>query len=619
MKIISELKKRYIKLLDYLNKHNALKTVCLFLLSLILAFPGGMLGQSGVMRSVDYLLNDSIYYYESEEESNILIIGVTTDDIIAFGSWDWDSEIMENIIDKLNAEESKRPAVIGIDIDTSSRVDNVVSLSMLDSAKNDNVVYGLSMHSESYIISGQENRDEDFTFEHIFASEHCHDDSYGFTNLFCDSDGVVRHTLCKGVCSEGFEIYGFAQSVYMKYLGQNSEESLSFKEKPDKNISQIAYSRKNGGFNYMNVGEFLEADISGMDFSGKIVLIGITDTSLTRSFISTIDHATLSSNVEIQANIVQSYIDGVEYNEVPLTYQLLLLTFLTTILVYVILTMSFRWVILLSCSYIVFDFFLVISLKGMGYTIYPLFIIVSTTFCFIVGLILNILRFREEQENTKILFKQYMDLGLVKDSLTMIGESTNENRKENIAVLFGDIRGFTSFTEKNGAEASVEILNDFLAMASDCIYENYGIVDKFIGDCVMAFFRDENTLSERNSSYNACKASLEMMEKSEILRDKFGKKYGIDFQIGIGISYGEVVLGNIGSSRRMDYTIIGDSVNVASRLEHIAPRGAVYVSGNVMRELQDMAFFTVADENIQVKGKSEPMHVYRLEAIKENV
>jgi adenylate cyclase len=171
-----------------------------------------------------------------------------------------------------------------------------------------------------------------------------------------------------------------------------------------------------------------------------------------------------------------------------------------------------------------------------------------------------------------------------------------------LTLLFSDVRGFTSFTERNPPERVVESLNRILNAQTEIIHRSGGDVDKYVGDEVFALF------SGVDHAFRACHAALEIQR--EITRAE-GTAYG-GLSVGIGVDTGEVILGMIGSEKRADYTVIGDHVNFAARLCSAARPAQVIVSEATWKAA-DRKVPAKGPYRVQVKGKSEPQRVYILE------
>ena len=184
-------------------------------------------------------------------------------------------------------------------------------------------------------------------------------------------------------------------------------------------------------------------------------------------------------------------------------------------------------------------------------------------------------------------------------------------------ILFSDIRGYTSLTERIHALTSVEILNDFLSSMSEEIFLHEGTLDKYIGDCVMAIFGAP--MAHEDDALRAIKAALGMKKRVGQLKDQWHDKLDVSmrelFEIGIGIHTGEVIAGNIGSVKRMEYTVVGTAVNLASRLENAAKPGQVLISRSTYACTRE--FIEVKKlPPIDLKNISRPVEVYEVIRLK---
>ena len=177
-------------------------------------------------------------------------------------------------------------------------------------------------------------------------------------------------------------------------------------------------------------------------------------------------------------------------------------------------------------------------------------------------------------------------------------------------VLFADIRGFTRLSAQLDPEVIVGMLNEYFGEMTEVIFEHGGTLDKYIGDGLMAIFGAP--YAGPDDSIHAVRAALGMQERLQILKEQFRSKENRwhDLQIGIGINTGLVTVGYVGSARRLDYTAIGDTVNMASRLESNAPAGAIYVSRSTFEATHGQ--FECRALQIKVKGRDEPLDCYQV-------
>jgi adenylate cyclase len=179
--------------------------------------------------------------------------------------------------------------------------------------------------------------------------------------------------------------------------------------------------------------------------------------------------------------------------------------------------------------------------------------------------------------------------------------------RSNVTVVFTDVRGFTSYSEQHDPEAVVEALNGYFDIATRHIVEHGGYVDKFIGDAVMGVFGVP--VAREDHAEQAVRASLSMQEEFARAAAETGNQ--LLARVGIGINTGFAVSGNIGSQEKMEYTVIGDAVNVASRLNGLAAAGETIISASV-RQALGRALSVEPRPAQKVKGKAEPIPVYRV-------
>jgi len=216
-------------------------------------------------------------------------------------------------------------------------------------------------------------------------------------------------------------------------------------------------------------------------------------------------------------------------------------------------------------------------------------------------------------------FAQYLSPDLVEqlaenpDQLQLGGET------KRMTLLFCDVRGFTSISElyKEDPQGLTVLINRLLTPLTDAILVTGGTIDKYMGDCIMAFWNAPLDVPDQETA--ACKAALDMFDSLHALNEvrkkeaeEEGMKY-LPLNIGIGINTGDVVVGNMGSAQRFDYSVLGDAVNLAARLEGQSKSyGVGNVIGEVTNDIAKEMFPTVQLDNIAVKGKAEAVRIYTI-------
>jgi adenylate cyclase len=181
-------------------------------------------------------------------------------------------------------------------------------------------------------------------------------------------------------------------------------------------------------------------------------------------------------------------------------------------------------------------------------------------------------------------------------------------------MLFADIRGFTSMSERHTPEEMVETLNNYFEFMVDVLFKHGGTLDKYVGDEIIGLFGAPVELAE--APLRAVRCALDMLRALEEFNRTRASEGKEPLQIGIGINSGPVIAGAIGSSRTLQYTVIGDAVNVAARLCNVAKAGEIIISPSTMSQCYA---YLIAEqrEPMQVKGKSEPIQIWNVTGLQE--
>jgi class 3 adenylate cyclase len=216
---------------------------------------------------------------------------------------------------------------------------------------------------------------------------------------------------------------------------------------------------------------------------------------------------------------------------------------------------------------------------------------------------------REEQEKQRIreLFQHYVAPTVVERLIEGIDQVTLGGKRQVVTILFADIRGFTSFSETRMPEELIEILNRHLSLAAQAVLEQEGTLDKFMGDGVMALFNAP--LPQPDHTLRAVRAALAMKEAIVNFHQGLDSEMRLNF--GVGINMGEAAVGNVGTAELMNYTAIGDSVNLAKRLPEKAEAWQILLSQSAYQAVKEHVRVR-ALEPIKVKGRSSTEPVYEL-------
>jgi len=384
---------------------------------------------------------------------------------------------------------------------------------------------------------------------------------YGPANLMTDPDGVVRGASPAHV----FQDRVFPHFAYRIYQAINGKETRDL-NKTSSNTTIINYRGPARTYPVIPYYRILKDEIDSAFFRDKIVLVGTFAPILHDVFPTPFSANHPTAGVEIQANFVETMAAGNPIRPLhPWGHWTL---FVTICLMAIWVSSRFRP---FSALAVVFGIMCVFALASYYFFwANQLWIpVVPSLFGIVViysGInVDNYIHERKERIRVRSTFAKYVSPDVMEEILKdSKGVGLGGNRRH-ITVLFSDIRGFTSISEQIAPEQVITLLSEYLAQITHIVFKNGGTVDKFIGDAVMAIFGAPTT--HEDDAMRAVNAGLDMVQLAESLSPKWSEHIGSPLKIGVGINTGDAVVGSIGSEIRSDFTAIGDTVNLASRLE----------------------------------------------------
>lgn len=404
----------------------------------------------------------------------------------------------------------------------------------------------------------------------------------GLGDIFSDVDGIVRRGF-----RNLFNETTFAAQIASSAGTEPSQDVFLIAFKAEESYRRISFSDV-----YLH-------RVPKEYFVDKIVIIGGTARGLFDFHAVPFDRQ--FPGVVLQAILVDNFINNDKVSEISLIYVFVLTLILSAVFGYLALTKpAYIYIIVSGILYallIIASVFMFTMKLDLG-IVRPTYALILTMIC---ALIYRYQFVEREKRELKNIFSRYYSRELV-EQVTLTPPKLGGEKVE-CTIIFADIRNFTPYAEKTSPESVGLKLNAFLDEMVKSIFDYQGRVDKFIGDCVMAVFG--SPVAVRNHAVNACKAALDMVEKAE----------RIGFKIGVGINSGEVISGNFGSPMRMEYTVIGDAVNLASRLEGQTKvfNASIVCGEEVYRRVKDQADIGMVFEElgkVKVKGKETEVTVY---------
>ena len=573
-----------------------------------------ILTATNVFSSLDYMARDRLYQVPRGIENDIKIIGIDTKTLEEYGPIQtWSRDIYANLLNILNVDENTKPYVVGFDIQFTGNVDDGDSLLADAAMDHGNVVVVCQL-----VYSKVPKKDEDgnlyFPVENVIQPySELLDVSYsGYSNVAQDSDGTVRRILPTETCN-GETYHMFSKLVYDRYC---EAAGVARTDVPTDRTGRsiINFSGKPGDYEYISMADVLDGNIDPRVFADSIILVGAYNPNMQDNFNVPNGGSDQMYGIEIHANIVQSYMQGrFAINGNPIL--LGIMTAIFVILIHILFRRLKVWqsVILLVAA-VGIEVALLVWINDHGYAYSVIYFPVVLILSFVYSLGIHYLL--ETRKKNKVLkaFRKYVAPQIVEE-IAKKGDFEIKLGGENrdIAVLFVDIRGFTTMSEALEPEQVVEILNEYLSLTTKSIFDNSGTLDKFVGDATMAVFNSPFDLDDYE--YKAVCAAIDIVRGGEAIEEKFIKRFGRSVGFGVGVNVGPAVVGNVGCEFRMDFTAIGDTVNTAARLEANAKKGQVLISDVLYERLKDRLEVKEVGE-IPLKGKSKGVFVYEVVSVK---
>lgn len=447
----------------------------------------------------------------------------------------------------------------------------------------------------------------------------------GFVTTWPDPDGIIRRTPM--LIRHGTEIYGslslnlaklylFLEEVQIKTapIGQiDAVEQiiLGGTTIPTDGLgfALVPYRGPAGQFPYLSATDVLKGEFDPGVLEGAIVLVGATAVGISDLVATPVEN--IYPGVEVHANMVRSILDNDFPSEPAWADGANLLATLSIGLLLALLLpqlgpLTLLLTSLLTATGVIYGNFWLWQEQGLALALaWPLLLILTLAALNISHGLISETRKRAQLKN---MFGQYVPPQLV-DTMTQTSESFGfHGESREMTVLFADIRGFTSLSERLSPEALRALLNRYFTHMTEIIFEHQGTIDKYVGDMIMAFWGAP--LSDPDHARHALEAAQRMLAKTAELSPILKAEGYPEISIGIGLNSGPMNVGDMGSSYRRAYTVLGDNVNLGSRIEGLTKYYGVglVVSEHTKAGVDDYLFRPL--DRVKVKGKSQAVKVY---------
>lgn len=432
--------------------------------------------------------------------------------------------------------------------------------------------------------------------------------SDGFTRSAMTS--ITVNTEQNDAAASDIDYDSFAVATYKMYM-DNIGKSYSLPKVDENNFFAFTYTRQSKDYHVYSFYDVISGNVDLSVFKDKIVYVG-NYTKQNSTFKVPNQRNIQMQEIEVQANILEALLT--QRTGQPASHLFMAVFYAVFAAVFFLATSysSNKRTIIAATFLLLFEILICAVVNIFGYYI---LILIPTGLVVIITIFNLMVRYWVTKYNSykmEKVFKKYVDKSVVNEIVQNGSTARIGGVKKDIAVLFVDIRGFTSLSENLQPEQVVEILNRYLTLAARAVAKNHGTLDKFIGDAAMAVFNSPFDLEDYE--YKAVCAAWDLLSSAQELNELCQKQYGKQVTFGIGIQCGEAVIGNIGCESRMDYTAIGDTVNTASRLESIAAPGQILISAEMNERLKERIQTSFAGE-FSLKGKKNNVPAYIVEGV----
>lgn len=389
--------------------------------------------------------------------------------------------------------------------------------------------------------------------------------------------------------------------------------SIPVDEKGRLTANFYARGQSSAGVAMYSAADVLNGVVGAQELAGRLIFVGVSEIGIADLIPTPVDpmlpgvvmHATVAANILQEEYLYRNW-DTV-------LIDIALIALIPLVGVLVLASLKHLWQMLVVGSVLMmslagFFYWLVAYKNHLVSLLYP------STAMLMAFITFGIYYVMTSQRTTKFLtdaFGSYVSPDVVNQLLSQPESLGLSGERREVTVLFSDIRDFTSMSEQLEPEQLVEMLNKYFDEMTRIIMARNGTLDKYIGDAIMAIFNAP--LNIENHQVLAAKSALVMQQHLNGMRAELNDSYGVDMHVGVGVHCGEVVVGNLGSSQRFDYTVIGDAVNVASRAQTISKfYGVEIVISDAVQQCLDKAFVVRPLDKIQVKGRTVSTNIFEL-------
>jgi adenylate cyclase len=416
-----------------------------------------------------------------------------------------------------------------------------------------------------------------------------------------DVDGNIRRSMLRHRLGNE-TLAGWDVAVYRLAAARRRDAAAL----PESDEIVINYRGRPRTFPWVPYHRVLTAAVPPETFRDAVVLIGATSPVLHDIFATPFARTGMMPGVEIHANAIDTLVRGDHIRPVPRVASLSLAVVAALGAAWLAARLrAVRAFVAVLLVWVALGAWTVLAFSLWNLWLQSVGIMFALVFGYGITVVDNYVR--EQRERRRL--GQFFSPDVLREIVRHRDDVTLGSSRRVVTVLFSDIRGFTSISERLQPEQVAEMLGEYLTEMTDVVFRHGGTVDKYIGDCIMALYNAP--FADPDHAANAIRTGLELQERTLAVSARWETRLGVQIRNGVGINTGEAVVGTMGSRQRLEYTAIGDTVNLASRLEGLTKEygTGILISEDTYEQVKTR-FLTRELGSVPVRGRSRPVKIY---------
>lgn len=544
----------------------------------------------GVASFLDARFSD-LLFLQRAPHADIAIIAIDDKSIQAVGQWPWKRSVHAELITKL-FDAKVRAVGYDVNFPEASAAGASDDAKLVQAVKGKHIVFPVELTLE--------RRGETWTGrDPLMPIPALRDEvKLGMANVPRDEDGVAR-TVPLSV-SVGREEYRAFADVLLR--GVQSERGTV----------RVNFSGPPGNYPRYSAIDVLENRLPSGALKDMMVLVGATAPDLHDDLVVPTSHGLPMPGVEVHANILETLVRGNALHELPKPFGVLFILLYAFAIGLLLTRTKLRYGTALAFGFVIAHFLFALIAFEQQIVVPIVWPMLSVLVTYVAVVAIRYFHEQREREKLRETLNQYLSPAVVNDLLANPEKIKLGGERRTMTVLFSDLRGFTSLSEGLPPEMLVLILNHYLDVMTEKVFGTNGVVDKYMGDAIMAFWGA--SFLDLDHADRAMAAAIAMRTTLNEMNARRAWPGGVELNLGIGLNTGEMVVGNMGSSKRFDYTVMGDAVNLGSRLEGLNKEyGTQIIASEFAKRATTPGKFLFRPlDLVAVKGKKEPVEIFEV-------